>query len=447
MRKTNIYDLGYIYISIGKENEHFLNRGLDNKFSHSYLLGGIFFFFKFFAFLFKSPFKFDKSLAKDKKQAILVFGESTNNRNTLLPIIEMLGKEDVIDLYHSGLYPKWRSYWYAIPHLGHLISEIRKNTSDRRDTIKTFFPKFWLMYGCHKTAGQLLDFYKPKAVVMANDHLPFHRSLMHEANDRGIPTVYVQHAAVTEKFPPLSFTYSLLDGEDSYNKYKQKDGTQGSIYLSGGIRFDAISKDRRKDGGTTVVGVAINLVDDEELVKEVCLSLRQVQVDGKEVRVILRPHPQMKLDMWREWCEQSGIGFSNAKEESSFNFLYGISVLVSNQSSIHLDAAMCHIPSVVYRMSEASLEDSYSFVKNGLVIKVNNLKELASFIQNSKNFKYDEAVVRYYNCSYGTEYEGKVAQLMADLLSKIPDKIDQFNLKYHFELIEADSHKMVFKTH
>lgn len=441
----NIYDLGYIYFSIGKENEHFMNRDIDNKFAGSYIGGVLDFFLRFFYYLLKSPLRFDQSLKKNG--AVMIYGESVNNRNTLLPILEEMANASVIDLHSHTQYPKWRLYWYAMPHLGEFVKELKNNPQEKRDTIKNFFAKFWMMYGCERTAKELLDFYQPKMVVMANDHLPFHRSLMHEANKKGIPTMYVQHAAVTEKFPPLNFTYSLLDGEDSYKKYRLKEETTGNIYLCGGIRFDAVKASEKKESEKKVVGVAINLVDDEKIVKDVCIIIKEGQANDTIQQVILRPHPQMQLDMWKEWCVDNGIGFSLAKEETSFEFLSRISVLVSNQSSIHLDAAMCHTPSCVYKLSTAKLNDSYSFVKNKLTHSVDNMDDLLHFISTCDSYEPNPEAVKFYNCSYGASYEGHVAKMMASLIEQIlKGDEESFRVKYGFVLKEQTENRVVYQV-
>lgn len=441
--KTDIYDLGFIYFSVGKENAPYMNRNIDNKLSGNSFLGICDFFLRFGYYIVKSPWRYNKKIKRNN--AVLIYGESTNNRNTLMPIIKELGQERVIDINSHRLYPKWRQYWYALPHIGSLVKEINKSDADKKSIIRFFLAKFWHMYGCNKAAGELLDFYKPRVVVLANDHLHFHRALMHEANNRGVPTIYVQHASVTDKFPPLGFTYSLLDGEDSFNKYKLREKTSGNIYLTGGIRFDGINIANQSSIGKTVIGVAINEIDDENIVKNTCQQLKQVKVNDEEVDVILRPHPQMPLDMWEEWCKQNNIRFSVAREETSFEFLSRISVLVSNQSSIHLDAAMCHTPTIVYKLSSSGLEDSYSFVKNGLAKEAKNVVELIHFIQEN-NHQANDSAIRYYNCSYGASYEGHVAKMMADLIESIPDNVEQFNNKYHFTLIEEDNNKRVYKS-
>lgn len=441
----NIYDLGYIYFSVCEEKVRSMNRDVDNMFAENYLLGAVDFFLRLFYYLFRSPYKCRKTLGK--KNAVLIYGESVNNRNTLLPILKELSGKNLIDLHSHRQYPKWRMYWYAIPHLFELIKEIYNANPEKRVIIKRFFAKFWMMYGCNKEAGELLDFYQPQMLVMANDHLPFHRALMREANVRNIPTVYVQHAAVTEEFPPLGFSYSLLDGEDSYNKYKTKAETEGQIYLCGGIRFDAIKDVKHNKPQNLTVGVAINLMDDESLVKDTCIAIKNGILENDKAELILRPHPQMQLDVWHEWCDANDIRFSYAKEESSFQFLSRISVLVSNQSSIHLDAAMCHTPSIIFKFSKNDMDDSFSFVRNGLTVKADNLEKLLTLVVKSDQCVPEAKAVKYYNCSYGTGYEGNVAKMMADLIDSVNSgKESNFINKYGFEISESDEKKTVYKV-
>lgn len=439
----NIYDIGYIYFSVGKDFEEFMNRKADNFFSKSYFLGACNFFIKFFYFLFHSPFSFKEEFRKEN--GFLVYGESVNNKNTLIPIVEKIEEGKVVPIMAQNSYPNWRAYWYALPHLFELCREIRRADYDHRSTIKKFFPKFWRMYGYPRLLSEMLDYYRPRIVVMANDHLPLNRCLMHEANKRGIPTIYVQHAAITEKFPPLQFAYSLLDGEDSFRKYDAKEGNSGQIYLTGGIRFDAIRSFPKKKLDKPVIGVAINLVDSDQIVKEACLKIKQWL--GVEGNVVLRPHPQMDLDNWSRWSEENEIGFSNAKEEPSFGFISRISVLLANQSSIHLDAAMCRIPSIVFGFSEENLADNYSFVKNGMVPKAESLDSLFELLSDIENYQYNDDVVRFYNCSYKTMFELHVSEMMADLLNHISEnKVNAFNEKYGFKMVDSNVSRSIYRA-
>ena len=443
MERFDIKDIGYIYFSVGSDFEEFMNRKEDNFFSKSFFLGGCNFFIKFFYFIFHSPFNFKKKYKN--KNGYLIYGESVNNRNTLMPIVEKLDEKKVIPIMAPNSYPNWRTYWYAIPYLFELCREIKKADTKSRSTIKRFFPKFWRMYGYPKLVSGMLEYYKPTVVVMANDHLPLNRCLMREANKRNIQTIYVQHAAITDKFPPLAFSYSLLDGEDSFKKYDSKSGTSGHIYLTGGIRFDRIKDYPKKRTDKLVVGVAINLVDSERIVKETCMSINHWL--GSNGYIVLRPHPQMKLDYWNNWCSENNILLSNARDEFSFAFISRISLLVANQSSIHLDAAMCRTPSIVYNLSEENPADNYAFVKNKMVPKAENIDALISLLDNIDSYHYDDNVVKFYNCSYNSKYEQRVSEMMADLLYYISDdNVNAFNEEYGFEIIEKSELCTVYRA-
>ena len=60
---------------------------------------------------------------------------------------------------------------------------------------------------------------KPKLVIVSNDHSLNCRSLRLAAQILGIRTLYIQHASISNIFPPLEFDYALLDGLVSYKKY------------------------------------------------------------------------------------------------------------------------------------------------------------------------------------------------------------------------------------
>ena len=61
---------------------------------------------------------------------------------------------------------------------------------------------------------------------MSNDHSPANRALLLVAKSKGIKTVYMQHASVSNLFPVLDFDYSFLDGVNAYNIYKEIEGTK-----------------------------------------------------------------------------------------------------------------------------------------------------------------------------------------------------------------------------
>lgn len=434
----DLRNLGYIYFQekdIKKAASS--NRSLDNKFACSYLLGGLNFVLKFiYSLLF-----FRRKFKPYKEQVnVLVYGPSVNNRNTLMPIVERLGNKGIAAFLDQKSLPLWKLYWYALPHIGELITEILKSSQEERKLFKLFFPKFWRMYGCERFAEEFMVFYNPKVVVMANDHLELNRAILNACKERNIKTLYAQHATVGYDFPPLAFTYSFLDGLDALRKYEDIGNIAGNVYLSGGVRFDRIPR-QHNSAINNSVGVAINLVDDTEKIKDVIIGLKG-SFPGKNI--ILRPHPQMPVVNWRTWCDSNDIDFSSSHNETSFEFINRTDLVISNQCSIHLDSALCHKPSVVYNLSNNQPDDVYGFVKNGLVKQMEDMYALVEFIKNLSNYVINEDAVKYYNYAYSTKHEGRVADIIVDLIESIINcETESFNHRNGFkELYTKDNCKV-----
>lgn len=433
----NIFDVGRIYFTydnVGSAKRS--NKKIDNLFAGSYLLGVINFLLKFVYFFLFGNKKFPTK--RNCKTKVLFYGISRNNRVTLEPIIRVMDGENIVSFVQQKVFPSWKLYWHAFPHLFELVKEIRHADEKQKKILKLFFPKFWRMYGCPPVINEMLDIYKPEVVVMANDHQEFNRCLLLICKERGIKTIYVQHASAGTKFPPLQFTYSLLDGKDAYNKYKAIGNMEGNVYLLGGVRFDVIKSEYYNKPRNSVIGVAINLVDDEKKVKKTCEEIKKMRGrDGEPVELIFRPHPQMDGSKWKSWCDESGIIFSSPKDESSFEFIGKTSLVVANQCSIHLDTAMCHKLSVIFNMSDNEDEDVYLFKKNGLANECTNVAEIKSVLDETFGQMVNRDAVQYYNYSFGTPYEGKVAKIIGDLINSIlANDVDGFNKRQGMALLE-----------
>lgn len=441
----DIFDIGQIYfINEDIKTAKRQNKKIDNFFSGSYILGVLNFFLKFLYFICFGGKAFPRP---NKANKVLFYGISRNNRVTLEPIIKEIGVENVVSFVQQKSFPSWKLYWHALPHFFSLLHIIRKSDKHQKQVFKLFFPKFWRMYGCPPVIDKMLNVYQPEVVVMANDHQEFNRCLLLMCKERGIKTVYVQHASVGTRFPSLQFSYSLLDGTDAYNKYKAIGDMRGEVYLTGGVRFDVVKPSNYSSPKKLVIGVAINLVDNKEKVKSVCLEMKKLKgPNGGPVSIMLRPHPQMQEGVWKSWCCENGIMFSSPKEESSFDFIEKATFVVANQCSIHLDTAMCHKVSIVYNMSLIEGEDVYLFKQNGLVDEVEGVGQIQSVINSLSSLSINEKAVQYYSCSYGTTYEGKVAHMIKDLIDSILYKNTAlFNEKYHFKSVESGDSFNVYK--
>ena len=381
-----------------------------------------------FYYTFIIHFKY-KSLPVNYK-GLVFFGVSLNNRRSLEPIIDNVEKDTFLYLNnHVTDVHKRRAWWHSIPYIFTLKKLYKKSNQEDKSLILKYFTRFLTTYGLYKVAGEMLDKYNVKVLVLANDHNDINRCLIFNALERNIKTVYVQHASVKKGFPRLDFTYSFLDGLESLHKYLYAGKPNGEVYLSGGVRFDFLyDKIVKRNDEVKKIGVAINMLDDFEKVKNLCLFLKN---EGYE-DIILRPHPRYQhLDT--EWLIKNNISISNPKEESSFDFIANIGFMISNESAIHLDASIMYCPTVLYNMSDNKVLDDYNFIKNNLVKLANTDEELLMFIKNPKDILPTREVLQYYNASSNTHLEGKLGTTIARFLELLcQGKEKQFDKEQGF---------------
>ena len=381
-----------------------------------------------FYYTFIVHFKY-KSLPVNYK-GLVFFGVSLNNRRSLEPIIDKVEKDTYLYLNnHVTDVHKRRAWWHSIPYIFSLIKLYKKSNKDDKSLIIKYFTRLWTTYGLYKVAGEMLDKYNVKVLVLANDHNDINRCLIFNALERGVKTVYVQHASVKKGFPRLDFSYSFLDGQESLDKYLYAGKPNGEVYLSGGVRFDFLyDKIVKRNDEVKKIGVAINMLDDFEKVKNLCVFLKN---EGNN-DLILRPHPRYQhLDT--EWLTKNNINISNPKEESSFDFIANIDFMISNESAIHLDASIMYCPTVLYNMSDNIVLDDYNFVKNNLVKLAESNLELLNFIKNKNEIMPSKAILQFYNASSGSHLEGKLGDTIAIFLNMLcQGEENQFDKKYGF---------------
>ena len=395
-----------------------------------------------FYYTFIVHFKY-KSLPVNYK-GLVFFGVSLNNRRSLEPIINKVEKDTFLYLNnHVTDVHKRRAWWHSIPYIFSLLKLYRKSNKEDKSLIIKYFTRLWTTYGLYKVAGEMLDKYNVKVLVMANDHNDINRCLIFNALEKGIKTVYVQHASVKKGFPRLDFTYSFLDGQESLDKYLHAGKPNGEVYLSGGVRFDFLyDKIVERNEEVKKIGVAINMLDDFEKVKNLCLFLKEEGYND----LTLRPHPRYQhLDS--EWLIKNNIAISNPKEESSFDFIANIDFMISNESAIHLDASIMHCPTVLYNMSNNQILDDYNFIKNNLVKLAENGKVLLNFIKNKNEIFLNKEVLQYYNASSYSHLEGKLGETIAMFLNMLcQNNENQFDTKYGFFKDSDFIHKIVNKN-
>jgi len=265
--------------------------------------------------------------------------------------------------------------------------------------------------GIYESVVDLLRLHKPKAIVFANDHNAFCRALLIGAKECGIKTIYLQHAAVTDKFPALKFDLNLLDGKDSLRKYKRAGTIEGKVVLIGMPKFDKYYEKIKQREEINTVGIALNRNDIFSYYLNISDELKK---QFKSMNFIFRFHPSIILS---EIVIPEYATLSDVTKESSFEFISKIDVLIAGNSSIHLEAALMNVASIIIDFKRGGATDYYGFIKSGLVQQVTE----EALVELIESLKFRQPNVRhkakYYFETIGNEWDGKSTKLACNIIS------------------------------
>lgn len=356
---------------------------------------------------------------------ILFVSISQNNSRVLAPIMDHLidTSYSVIDTNDTELKP---SVAYLYKHsclylLPFLFQYLKMNHEEKR-ICKARFEDFFFTFAYLCFADTVLSNGRVKVVVLANDHSSLTRAFIVRSHQFGIKTVYLQHCSVGYHFPSLEFSYSFLDGEESFLKYKAIGGISSIIMLSGNPRYDKLLEYRNARPNNGYIGIAINSFDSEEDLKNLCSNLQDLGFS----KICVRPHPGHQLpDIG--WFNNRNIMISDPQIENTYAFLEKLNVLIAGESGIHLEAALMGVLSICFIMSGEKTVDWYSYIKNKLIPYAENFDQLIYIIKNASQHIPNENKLRYYNASIGSSWYGNTAQLVAKFLeSVITDSQSEF---------------------
>ncbi|MGB0897271.1 MAG: hypothetical protein ACPGRW_08115 [Flavobacteriaceae bacterium] len=272
--------------------------------------------------------------------------------------------------------------------------------------------------GMYEVALQALTLYRPKALIFANDHNPLMRAFLLATKQKGIPTIYIQHAAVSEYFPPLSFDLSLLEGQDTLEKYKKCGPITGKVAFIGMPKFDDYVFLRNNQQQVNRIAVCANLFDRKDLVEQLVNQLIQ---QFPQLQISFRPHPR---DV-RSFSFRHPPILSDPTQENIFDFLKNQDLIIAANTSTHLEATLLNIKSIYYKLfgNENKIkEDYYGFVAQNMIEKVNDFETLSKVINQNRIQKenvYQKA--SYYNAVIDTPYEGKSQELAIKYIKELLD--------------------------
>lgn len=273
-------------------------------------------------------------------------------------------------------------------------------TQNKKKALR-YFDLLFTVNGTYEESVRLLKKSKPKAIVFTNDHLVIARSLLLAANDLGIKTYYIQHASVSTHFPPLEFTYALLDGNDALLKYKKSGPLKSEVQLVGMTKFDGYINQVNNNNKISTLGIAFNMGDQIDDVK---ICIYNIKSKHPDLKIIARPHPAEK----RNLTLLNEVTLSYPSTESAFDFIKSIDCLISGDSSIHLEAVLLNVFACYYNFSKSKRFDFYKYVENGLLKHYETIEDLNKELGRLKIFKPNiQTKANFYNAAIGSDFYGK----------------------------------------
>lgn len=259
--------------------------------------------------------------------------------------------------------------------------------------------------GLFEEAYRWIRRYKPSFIIMSNDHCVEQRSMLNAAIALDVPCIYIQHASVSEYFPPLRFSLSILEGEDSLRKYEKAGIVKGKVELIGMARFAPYANCRKPARVSPPKSIAVcfnvydSLLDLKRVADEIATSFA--------AEIVLRPHPGDTRDL----TLLKTYDLSDSKVQDTFKFLSGIDCVIAGDSSIHLEATMLNIPSIYFQFTQRQNRDYYGFIKNRLIPDTRTLSELIELLSDPDYLSQNHFErAKFYNSAIGEDYEANVDQ-------------------------------------
>jgi hypothetical protein len=418
----DLLDSNYIFCS--KEIDVFSWRVYQKKY-YFYLVWGI---VRYIGHLLSSlkTIIYLPTLFKVKKDDILVVVTSSNQYDSISPVLNQEGvKARVVIVEFNGTlkpgmlkFPIFISYLLSI----FLIPQTLYYYFTCKDAYikKSFrygFKEYCLTFAYRFVNRVWLKLAKPKLLIILTDHQMVARDMVKSAKESGVKTLYIQHASITDHFPPLITDYAFLEGEDAKSKYLTigKGHTDTIIELIGIMKLDGTLNQAVEERSIDNIGVCTNEFDDTEIAEKLIALFK------KEFKLTLRPHPgDPRYERWREMTRQHGITFSDSKQQKAAAFLTDVNCVVSYNSGIITESLMLNKPTFSFQLSD-KVFDHYGFITHHIVDHFTSadklLTELNSIRNNPGSISW-KSKAKYYCDTIDTPYEGRSAELVGKLFAK-----------------------------
>lgn len=360
------------------------------------------------------PYLFQKGYYKKltpTKYILLAF--TGNNIRTLTPIQEKVKDSSI---YEYEDIPLQRIWIYALLFFPIVLVKYFISSGYMKKAYASEFTSFSYAYGYYFEAKRILKRINPFMIIIANDHSLPQRAFFRAAQSLNIKTAYIQHASVSENFPPLEFDFAFLDGQESLDKYTANNRPcKSQVYFYGSPRFDVINAlEIKKSSWGNKCGIAINAVDFPEKIANLIHKLRQ-NIDN--ISITIRSHPAMDDAYWSTFANENQCLFSNPKVQNPFHFIAHNDFFISGESSFHLDAVLSGKTSLFYNFTDKPTIDHYGYLKSGLIKEVSKNWEIIE--NNNEDKEQRRKLIQYYVANYQTPDWGRSAALISSKIEEL----------------------------
>lgn len=296
-------------------------------------------------------------------QCILAFGKTRNNLREFRFLQSVLENHDVeAAFYNCGLNTPFPTNTVATDY-PELLGSVRESfhaflREQGSIPVAVFFQlvNYVSAYFSWRATFEQVRFFLPRALVVANDHSPNQVAASMVADEFGIPRVYVQHAEVSESFPPLDFELSVLRNRLSRQIYLDISSLGGEACIVSRNNTPFIKPVVQQDQeGKVEVGVYLTAQVEWPQVR---LLLETLERNKAISSVFIKPHPGMDSHAVRG---KLGMPVSI---ESVIPARPHVAVVPN--SSVVVELLHAGIPVFQYFSLDSVKDDYYGFVSQGI---------------------------------------------------------------------------------
>lgn len=204
-----------------------------------------------------------------------------------------------------------------------------------------------------------------RVLCTASDHSPVCQSLLFLAAHSGRKTCYIQHAPVTEYFPPLSYDLTILHDKASARAYERaalRTGTTVPLRIVYLPPFKREYEPLHLGEPPYTVGICLSFLPN---VRRLAALVDQLAVHPSVKGIVLRKHPRCTMYLTR-LCRHA-IASLQPEGETADAFFDQVDIVLVPNSGMTIEALHRGRPTFFTPGADDIPDDYYGFVANGIV--------------------------------------------------------------------------------